>query len=638
MTTLPPDATARWMRMYGQTRATAFGFSLYEMKVFALESTDANALSAQTSSVAQPREKTEDESEGIYEVVHDFVTLRGEPTRKGGIFGTIKKGACVYATPFKIGVEDWVKLSPQTLPLTQNPFQLTDEDSRWIMIDATNVPELKAGVLLRRLGTSTASEDEKKLGVWRVTKKGALRERPSETSPEVGSRTSGGTVLAVSFALKGQEWLRVQNQGGHLPCTCLWMRLDDGSAGAGQLLERLRDAGPEAFGKVRPKAKAKATAGPKPSTRPLPPKPLDAPWLASHGGLPSPPSACTEVMLDADVDVGMASQCTMLRVTPADGGPEVNYVAKRGATNGDMSSCEREYRFYTEVARHGLAPGAPQPTMLEGVMRVARCFCPNWGKAGKEKEGFILILECLGEPDWVPVDPEMGCTFEQSVAAVESLGRFHQVFASKRWQEELGSFPLTIINVDQASHIQFYFSHTLQQAKSLVDLLPPGAQKAAERMSHGGLVECFERLADPPVTLNHGDYRPENLRFSAPGRPAEVGVFDWGMANVARGVADFTYFLMLSMRPEDRRQREQELIERYLAARGETGKKAVDAFREDLKPASLAILAIILCTRQGIANQSGYTKGTRIMLSRMMRWVGEAIIDWNSIDVLPDWL
>jgi len=164
-------------------------------------------------------------------------------------------------------------------------------------------------------------------------------------------------------------------------------------------------------------------------------------------------------------------------------------------------------------------------------------------------------------------------------------------------------------------------------------MLPPGAQATVEKMAEGGLGECFERLAQAPLCLNHGDYRPENMRFSAPGRPPAVAVFDWGLVNVARGIADFAYFVMLSQAPEERRRRERDLLARYLEARGD-GSKSMDEAWEDLKSASIAILGMILMTRHGA--KTGFKQGTRNMLSRMMRWVGEAITDWRSIDVVQD--
>merc|ERR1712176_291034 len=127
-----------------------------------------------------------------------------------------------------------------------------------------------------------------------------------------------------------------------------------------------------------------------------------------------------------------------------------------------------------------------------------------------------------------------------------------------------------------------------------------GAQATVDEMLDGGLGDAFERLASRPLVMNHGDFRVENLRFSAPGRPSAVAVFDWGLINLAPGMADFAYFVMLSLKPEKRRKHHDELLSRYLEVRGESTKDMKDKW-EDLKYASIAILGQILMCRHGAA-------------------------------------
>lgn len=406
------------------------------------------------------------------------------------------------------------------------------------------------------------------------------------------------------------------------------MLIDGQSVGLGKLLERIGDA--------EPPRKRKATLR-MASSRPLPPKPLTATWLASHGGLPRPPSSVREENLDEEVDVGMASQCSLVYVTPSGGGPEISYVAKRAAQYGDMGGCAKDYQFYTEIARRGVAPGAPQSEMLGEVMRIPQCLCANWGKEGQEREGFLLLMERLDEPDWTHVDPEVGISYEQSITAVETLGRMHKAFSEQNSKvlDEFEWLPYTLFDVRNAAGIQSYFTHVRPAAQQLIDMLPPGARDTVERMALGGLGETFVHLAQSPVTLCHGDYRTENLRFSTPGRPKAVGVFDWGLANRAKGVTDFAYFVMVSMPPEDRRQRQDELFKRYLEERGDYSDKPLEEHWKDLRNASIATLGMILMTRQGVKEAATIKQATRNMLIRMMRWVGEAIQDWRSGEVLP---
>merc|ERR1712018_628561 len=108
----------------------------------------------------------------------------------------------------------------------------------------------------------------------------------------------------------------------------------------------------------------------------------------------------------------------------------------------------------------------------------------------------------------------------------------HKYYTESADLQKFPWLPATSIDIRNAGGwIQSHFARQLGGAKALVQMLPPGAQEAVELMAECGLAECFERMLEPPVTLCHGDYRPENLRFSAPGQPSAVATFDWGLVN-----------------------------------------------------------------------------------------------------------
>jgi hypothetical protein len=63
-----------------------------------------------------------------------------------------------------------------------------------------------------------------------------------------------------------------------------------------------------------------------------------------------------------------------------------------------------------------------------------------------------------------------------------------------------------------------------------------------------------------PLTLAHGDYRPDNFAFDGAG---EQVLFDWQTARRYPASRDLAYFLAFAMPPEVRRQREDELLQFY---------------------------------------------------------------------------
>ena len=66
---------------------------------------------------------------------------------------------------------------------------------------------------------------------------------------------------------------------------------------------------------------------------------------------------------------------------------------------------------------------------------------------------------------------------------------------------------------------------------------------------------------DDPVTLIHGDFRLDNLFFADDG---SVAVVDWQLAMRAPGQTDLVYFCANNLTVADRRELEDELIERYV--------------------------------------------------------------------------
>jgi len=564
------------------------------------------------------------EGEGLYEVLNKILMLRGEPSRKGRACGSLKMGHQVYGTPFLINDEPWIKLSPQAMPEGRD---VTPEDSYWALTDASGT-DLGLGVLMKRVKDGGPSEGSK-LGLWKVLhERVAVRSQASTEAQPLGFHRKGETVKGSCVMADGSEWLRVQfsvaqgakEQEG-------WMLVDGAKVGFGRLMERIGDA----------EDKTGVSASRSVPSRPKPPRPLTAPWLAAHGGLPRPPQAVREELLPESEDVGMASQCSLVWVTPAGGGAEECYVAKRAVEHGDLGTAWKEYRFYTEVIKkvpHG------EKTVLEGDLQVPRCMVANWkaGGGGGDREHFVILMQRLDKPEWCGWNVSEGISYEQAVTAVEALGRFHAAYQSEKLLGPLDWLGTTRFgSLDHLDGLQHLYGIQLNLHRGVISrFLSQKAMEAAEGLGISPHINWVcQRMAEPPLTLCHGDYRPENLRFSAPGRPQAVAAFDWGLANIGRGFDDLCYFIMLCQPPERRRERDHDLLRRYLEARGwSTDEEAMEEAGKDMKASALGILAVILMTRLQTQN-AGFFQGTRDMLTRMLSWTGQAIEDWNAIDVLP---
>lgn len=79
------------------------------------------------------------------------------------------------------------------------------------------------------------------------------------------------------------------------------------------------------------------------------------------------------------------------------------------------------------------------------------------------------------------------------------------------------------------------------------------------------------RLAGPPRTNLHGDFRQDNLFFADQAGTPLLTVVDWGSCGRGPGVVDLAYFAAMSLEPASRRALEQRLVGTYRRALIEQG-------------------------------------------------------------------
>ena len=65
------------------------------------------------------------------------------------------------------------------------------------------------------------------------------------------------------------------------------------------------------------------------------------------------------------------------------------------------------------------------------------------------------------------------------------------------------------------------------------------------------------------LTINHSDFKADNIFFDWENKDNPVVIFDWGSFMMGRGVADLTRLLATSVDKELRRQVEKEVIKVY---------------------------------------------------------------------------
>jgi len=211
---------------------------------------------------------------------------------------------------------------------------------------------------------------------------------------------------------------------------------------------------------------------------------------------------------------------------------------------------QREVGFYRR-----LAADAPAPRVY-------------WARATGLTGHQCILMERLPAP--VEHREEDGCPVAAATRALEQLARFHAAV----WGRE-DRFPPPLPDVA----IRFFAS------------LAPGRRRRTLRH----LARQSWRQGNTPQTVIHGDARVGNVLFPNRGEDAPV-LIDWQALRWGRGAFDVAYFIALSLRAQDRREHELQLLERYHRAlvAGGVADYDLDALREDYRHAQVMVGSVLV--------------------------------------------
>jgi len=198
---------------------------------------------------------------------------------------------------------------------------------------------------------------------------------------------------------------------------------------------------------------------------------------------------------------------------------------------------EREHLFYRDIAP------AMQIRVPAALVNLAEPAC--------------LVLEDLAPA--VPGDHVAGADFDQATRAIEVLAQHHAAWfedprlATFDWMPGLDDPSLLSLGDTFAMGWPIFLER-------YADDLPDRCLRWCERFVDV-IPDWIASHSEDPVTLTHGDYRLDNLFFDEDG---SVTVIDWQMSMRAPGQADFVYFCANNLTVEMRRERERELLGRYV--------------------------------------------------------------------------
>ena len=155
-------------------------------------------------------------------------------------------------------------------------------------------------------------------------------------------------------------------------------------------------------------------------------------------------------------------------------------------------------------------------------------------------------------------DSLRGLSLAQSISATTSIARFHSSFwgTSKlsqfSWLKHsklLLRFMSKIVKQHSPIFLDSYGNSLSREFQELVAIYPHK------------MTTIWNRLMDSPVTICHGDFRPDNFFFDDDGN--NITVIDWQLCSEMKGIVDIAYLFTWGLDEKNRKSWESQLLTHY---------------------------------------------------------------------------
>ncbi|HXQ59611.1 MAG TPA: phosphotransferase [Acidimicrobiales bacterium] len=283
------------------------------------------------------------------------------------------------------------------------------------------------------------------------------------------------------------------------------------------------------------------------------------------------------------------------------------------STGISMRTSEVEVRFYQEVAS------------TVGV-RTPHCY---HGDVKPTTAEFVLILEDLAPAR--PGDQVAGCDISEAALALTELAALH----APRWGDPaLARLEWLNRRTDESNEVGavlfpvLFDGFAARYGGVLDDHVLDVGRRLMPRI--GG----YLRHQPGPWTVQHADYRLDNLLFGTDAGGVPLAVVDWQTVVLGPAAADLSYFLGAGPSEDERRAHEERLVGEYhaaLVAGGVTGYSADACFADYRRYAYAGYLMAV-----GASMMVERTERGDEMFLTMARRHAAQIVDLGSHELLPD--
>jgi len=240
------------------------------------------------------------------------------------------------------------------------------------------------------------------------------------------------------------------------------------------------------------------------------------------------------------IGTGQMSRNYRLSLT---GGPDLAATIVIKVPSDDAATRElgagaysKEVIFYRDVAQR-ISTG------------VARCHHHEMSESGSE---FTLVLDDMAPAE--QGDQIAGCTIDEARRAITNLAGIH----AATWNDDALAASIGLLDADASGLGDLYAMAYDQFVAHYDGRLDPATRPVLDPFRD--LASKWTELGGRPSTITHGDYRLDNLLFT----DTTIVAVDWQTLSYGPPARDLAYFLGNSVRIDDRRKHERELLTHYL--------------------------------------------------------------------------
>ena len=274
-----------------------------------------------------------------------------------------------------------------------------------------------------------------------------------------------------------------------------------------------------------------------------------------------------------------------------------------------LRAAEREIRFYREIS--------PRTGVPTAILYYAATDGPR----------YVLLLEDLAPAsagDVVAESPP-----QQLQAALSCVASMHARWWNRKELSSLGWIPV----FEELTATRHAISR--EAWPEFVDRYEGRLPREFKKVGQGimnSLNHVRESLSQVPMTLLHGDFRPDNVMFAEAGRKEPVALVDWQVMVRGPAVADVAYYLMSASSRESRREIEMSILRRYqatLTAAGVTGYDVGQCVRDyRLAMADVLSRIVVLTSRVRPESEAGWRA-----FDALVERIAGAVIDLECEDL-----